>query len=236
MSPLVTLAIVTRDRPRLLKQALFYASRQTYANCEVVVVDDGPVDRTEQVKAWCPSLPVRYTNTTPATIGRNRNLAAGASQAKYIAHWDDDDWYPPDRIERQVALLERTEKGITGVPSCYVYDIPSRRASTTRLDGNVQGHTLFYRRELHLIHPFWDINVGEDQQFFHLNAGHRAVEEDFAMVVYMFHSKNVTGKRPFDWTATSAEHVRGMLGADAAFYDAFGADLVRLGGAAHAIV
>ena len=220
----------------MLKRALYYAGRQTYAHCEVVIVDDGPVDRAEQVQAWSPKLSVRYIHTTPATIGRNRNLAAWASTAKYIAHWDDDDWYAPDRIERQVALLERTEKGITGVPACYVYDIQRQRASMTRLDGNVQGHTLFYRRELQLIHPFWDIYVGEDQQFFALNSGHRAIEEDLSMVVYMFHTKNITGRPGFDWGCVNTGVVWEMLGADRAFYDAFGADLTRAGDAAHAMV
>jgi glycosyltransferase involved in cell wall biosynthesis len=236
--PLVSLLIVTADRPRLLRQSLYYASRQTYPHCEVIVVDDGAFVPTEaQLREWCPRWPVRYMRTKTLSIGWKRNIGCYASEAEYIAHWDDDDWYPTDRIAKQVALLERTGKGITGTPLSRVYSVPHRTAADTRLDGSVQGNTLFYRRRLQVLHPFWDQSWGEDQQFFHLNAGERAVETDLELVLYMMHGRNVTGANPrFEWHPALVPVVERLLGTDLAFYEALRRDLSAHGDRAHAML
>ncbi len=235
--PLVTLIIPTSDRPRLLRQSLLYACRQTHPNCEVIVVDDGKVPMGEQLSEWCPRSPVQYIRTEHVTIGRKRNLACWAGKGEYIAHWDDDDWYAPDRIERQVALLERTGKGITGTQVCRVYDVRERHAADMRVDGSVHGQSLLYRRELQTVHPFWDQDVGEDREFFHLNAGHRVVEEDWGLVVYVIHGRNITGpNRQFEWLPELVPIVEKQLGDDLSFYEAFRRDLAKYGVAAQGML
>ena len=71
--------------------------RQDYPNRELIVIDDGddPVGRPR-----ARTTPASATAVCPArrTIGAKRNLACEQARGEIIAHWDDDDWYAPDRL------------------------------------------------------------------------------------------------------------------------------------------
>jgi hypothetical protein len=87
------------------------------------------------------------------------------------------------------------------------------------------------------VHPFWDISFGEDRQFFHLNMGHRETPEDWELVVYMMHGRNVTGpNRPFEWLGGLVPIVEKQIGDDLPFYEAFRRDLLQYGVAAHGML
>ena len=48
------------------------------------------------------------------TIGEKRNFGAGRARGAVIAHWDDDDYSAPDRLEDQVGRLLQSGKAVTG--------------------------------------------------------------------------------------------------------------------------
>ncbi len=108
-TPLISVLIPTRDRPRLLGLALQYYNYQSYPNKEVIVIDDGelfPVDQAA-VEAVGGRL-IRVPTGTPT----GTKLNAGAEQAKgtFCQRMDDDDYYAPEFMERMIAgALEHQE-------------------------------------------------------------------------------------------------------------------------------
>ena len=105
----VTAIITTHNRLNLLKQAIDSVRRQTYPDIELIVVDDGSTDGTE---AYCRRQPLKYIRVEAAeSRGGNhaRNLGIRAAEGKYIAFLDDDDRWLPEKMARQVRLIE--EKG-----------------------------------------------------------------------------------------------------------------------------
>ena len=104
--PLVSVVIATFNRPRYLSEALASVLRQTYTNLEVIVVNDGGQDVSDEVNS--PG------DKRVTLIGRkeNRGKAFSLNQAltratgKYIAYLDDDDLYYPNHIETLVNALE----------------------------------------------------------------------------------------------------------------------------------
>lgn len=104
---LVTAIITTRNRINLLKRAINSVLAQTYPNIEIIVVDDGSDDGTS---AYCKDLPITYIYIPkPESKGGNyaRNQGIIAAQGEYIAFLDDDDYWLPEKIEKQVTLLEK---------------------------------------------------------------------------------------------------------------------------------
>lgn len=111
MKPLVSAIITTHNRLPLLKRAIDSVRSQTYTNIELIVVDDGSTDGTRE---YCENQSFSYIyiahNQRPASVigGGNyaRNVGVKAAQGEYVAFLDDDDAWLPEKIEKQVALIE----------------------------------------------------------------------------------------------------------------------------------
>jgi glycosyltransferase involved in cell wall biosynthesis len=72
------------------------------------VVDDGAEDYAPLFDAIPPDRLVyhREPKRAEATLGTLRNLSLDLARGELVAQWDDDDWYHPDRLTRQVAALD----------------------------------------------------------------------------------------------------------------------------------
>ena len=108
--PLVSCLLVTADRPELCRRALLSYTRQTYAERELVVLDNGR-DPMRHLLDGLPEHSVTYIRVEPTpetVIGGLRNVALDAARGEYVApQWDDDDWSHPERLQRQMAELEK---------------------------------------------------------------------------------------------------------------------------------
>jgi len=103
--PLVSAAITTYNRSRYLRGAIESVLAQTVDDLEVIVVDDGSTDDTEAVVE--PYLDrLRYVRQDNAGRAAARNTAVRAARGELIAFCDSDDRWCPDRLARQVSVLD----------------------------------------------------------------------------------------------------------------------------------
>lgn len=103
---LVSAIITTHNRKDLLKRAINSVFKQTYTNIELIVVDDCSTDGTGDL---CKDLPLQYIYIPKEeSKGGNyaRNTGIKAAKGEYIAFLDDDDYWLPTKIEKQVQLIE----------------------------------------------------------------------------------------------------------------------------------
>lgn len=106
--PLVTVVIPTYRRAALVARAIESARRQTYANLEIIVVDDGSPDDTEEVvrREAAKDARVRYVrHSMNKGLPAGRNTGIRAARGEYIAFLDDDDEWRTDKIEQQVLAI-----------------------------------------------------------------------------------------------------------------------------------
>jgi glycosyltransferase involved in cell wall biosynthesis len=96
-----------RHRDFLL-QSIESVHSQTFNDCEIIVVNDGSPDDTAAIlQPMVKAGTIRYVeqpNQGQATA-RNRGLAMAKGQ--FVAFLDDDDLWPPDKLEWQVRLLDQ---------------------------------------------------------------------------------------------------------------------------------
>ena len=104
-NPEVSVIIPTFNRAHLIREALQSVFAQTFRGYEVIVVDDGSTDNTQEVLTPYLSR-IRYVRqeNQGASLARNRGILL--SQAPYVAFLDSDDKWTPEKLERQVAYLE----------------------------------------------------------------------------------------------------------------------------------
>ena len=104
-TPLVTAIITTHNRNDLVGRAIESVLHQTYKNLECIVVDDASIVSAEAV---CRKYSVEFIYIPKAECkGGNhaRNVGIKAAKGEYIAFLDDDDYWLPTKIEKQVALI-----------------------------------------------------------------------------------------------------------------------------------
>jgi glycosyltransferase involved in cell wall biosynthesis len=218
-APLVTCIMPTCDRHCFLPEAIRYFLRQDYPNLELVIVDDG----NRPVASLLPDDPrIRFVRLSEKkNVGAKRNIACAAAHGEFIIHWDDDDWYPADRVTRQIAALQTGRAEICGTSTLYYYDSESSRAWSYNYGNSgrtwVAGNTLAYRKSLWRAHPFPEIQVGEDSRF--VWAAPRGGVRDLDMpdlCVARIHPQNSSRKSPHGvcWCACQIAVLQRVLGSD----------------------
>jgi len=106
MSPRVSVIIPTKDRRAMLERSVASVLRQSFRDLEVIVVDDGPeVEPADWVETLDPRIRhVRLEHSRGPSAARNVGIRG--STGAYIAFLDDDDEWYPDKLERQVRILD----------------------------------------------------------------------------------------------------------------------------------
>ena len=106
--PLVSVIVPTFNRGHFIGQAITSVLNQTYENIELLVVDDGSTDDTEAVAASFDDRRLHYIKLAQ-NVGRSaaRNLGLKSTTGKFITFLDSDDYYLPEKVERQVEFLNK---------------------------------------------------------------------------------------------------------------------------------
>lgn len=193
--PLVTCIMPTANRQEFIPFAIDNFLKQDYANAELVIIDDG-------IESCADLIPkndkIRYYYTEPiGTIGKKRNIACEKASGEFITHWDDDDWYAPDWISRQVNLLLSSGADIIGLNKIVFYStILQQRIGYEDVENNkwLCGATLAFKKSLWQFYPFADLQVGEDSDFLY-NSGGQIVVLDYPNgFIATLHSNNTSIK------------------------------------------
>jgi glycosyltransferase involved in cell wall biosynthesis len=102
-----TFLIGAYNNASTLLRAIEAVLAQTVADLELIVIDDGSSDGSASIAAAVGDERVRLLRM-PGNVGIARSLNEGlrAARAPVVAVQDADDWSEPQRLERQLAVLE----------------------------------------------------------------------------------------------------------------------------------
>jgi GT2 family glycosyltransferase len=105
---LLSTILPTYNRAYCVPRAIDSALAQTHREIEVIVLDDGSTDGTEEMIAnrYGQDTRVRYIRQENAGVGAARNAALRCARGEYIALLDSDDWWEPWKSELQIRCLE----------------------------------------------------------------------------------------------------------------------------------
>lgn len=119
--PLVSIYVVSKNRPELLRRAICSCLAQTYRDIEVIVVDDASdsFDFRELINSFSDSRISSFRLSEPAGANVCRNLAIKHANGKYITGLDDDDYFHPKRLE--ILTQEYAKRDVSFVSSRFLF-------------------------------------------------------------------------------------------------------------------
>jgi glycosyltransferase involved in cell wall biosynthesis len=106
MNPLISIVLPVYNGEKYIGASIDSLLKQTYAPIEIVVVNDGSKDQTEQVVANYGSK-VRYFAQSNRGQPAATNFGLSVANGSYVAFIDADDLYLPDKTASQVDFLEK---------------------------------------------------------------------------------------------------------------------------------
>ncbi len=107
---IISINILTKNRSGLLGRALESVKKQNFTDFEVVLVNDGSTDDTNEViKKYTDSgmniVVIEHQKSVGITISRQQALEK--SQGDYIVILDDDDvWIDAKKLEKELGYLK----------------------------------------------------------------------------------------------------------------------------------
>ena len=108
-NPLVSIIVTTFNRKELLKETIHSIINQTFKDFELIVVDNfSDYDFFEYINSFKDNRIRPYQNSNDGIIAINRNYGIKKVKGEYIAFCDDDDLWYPDKIQKQVLSLKKS--------------------------------------------------------------------------------------------------------------------------------
>ncbi|MGI8640395.1 MAG: glycosyltransferase family 2 protein [Pyrinomonadaceae bacterium] len=112
---LVSVIIPNYNKGHYLAEAINSALAQTYRDTEIIVIDDGSTDNSDEVLRSYGKQ-IKWFKQKNSGVSHARNRGIKESQGEYLAFLDSDDLWQPTKLEKQVALLDAN----SDIGLCYV--------------------------------------------------------------------------------------------------------------------
>jgi glycosyltransferase involved in cell wall biosynthesis len=120
-TPRVSVLIGCWNNATTLPRAIDSILAQTVDDLELIVVDDGSTDETPEIVDRYRDPRLRRLALEHMGIARSLNQGMDSASAPLVAFQDADDWSYPERLERQLAVLDgRPEVAVVG---CWMDEV-----------------------------------------------------------------------------------------------------------------
>lgn len=109
-NPLVSLVVPVYNAGDYLNVCVNSLVRQTYANLQIILVDDGSTDGSAGIcDEWC-SKDDRITviHQSNKGVSAARNVGISMAQGQWLEFVDSDDWLEPGAVEESLGLAQRS--------------------------------------------------------------------------------------------------------------------------------
>jgi len=125
-NPTVSVIIPAYNQANFIDKAIESVLRQTYQDFEIIIINDGSKDNTEEIVKNYSDFRIRYIcHANNMGVSKARNTGIRASRGDYIALLDSDDEFLPERLGRQVQLLQNKSSEV-GVVCSWSYNIDEK--------------------------------------------------------------------------------------------------------------
>jgi len=111
-TPVVSIVVPCFNTSPFLGEAVASALKQSFADFELLIIDDGSTDSTREIaSSFLDDSRVRYHYQENQGLSAARNKGIELSRGEFVALLDADDIWVPEKLQRQVSVFR-------DLPSC----------------------------------------------------------------------------------------------------------------------
>jgi glycosyltransferase involved in cell wall biosynthesis len=111
-----SIILPTYNRAHMLAKAMDSVLAQTFKDWELIIVDDGSTDNTEDLVKSYSDPRIHYHRQENRERSAARNAGISLAVGKYICFLDSDDYYLPDHLQNLFVILEKSD-----FPVCFAF-------------------------------------------------------------------------------------------------------------------
>ena len=132
--PTISIVIPVRGKLELLSRAIYSCLVQSYLPTEIILVDDS-IDESEKnnvtkiarhfedlIVASSCQIKIILSSSGGAGVSKARNLGIASATAEYIAFLDADDFYLPNKLEKQLEWMKNHKADFSHTDYLAVYE------------------------------------------------------------------------------------------------------------------
>ena len=122
VKPKVSICTPTFNRRPFIKYMIKCFEHQTFPHeaMEWIIIDDG-TDKIGDLVSHIPQVKY-FSYDEKKRLGEKRNIMHDKSSGDFIVYMDDDDYYPPQRVQHSVDMLTQHKKALcAGSSEIYIY-------------------------------------------------------------------------------------------------------------------
>lgn len=108
--PKVSINIPCFNSEKHIAETLQSVLSQTFEDFEIILVNDGSTDMTEEIIKTFSDPRIKYYYQKNMGLSKTRNKQLGLSSGDFIAFLDHDDIWLPTKLEKQIQLFENQPK------------------------------------------------------------------------------------------------------------------------------
>ncbi len=105
-NPKVSVIMSVYNGEKYVREAVCSILNQTYKNFELIIINDGSTDRTQEILETFSDVRIRLVQQENLGLIKSLNKAIRMAKGEYIARHDADDISLPERFKKQVDFLE----------------------------------------------------------------------------------------------------------------------------------
>ena len=196
----VSVVTPTYHRRRFIPTLIQLYQSQTFPkeNMEWIVIDDGPESVADLFQdLTIPNL--RYIRLEEKLrIGAKRNLLNKEARAPIIISMDDDDYYPPERIQLIVDVFQRYPKAdLVGSSELHMFYTDDKKIYTMGpfLPNHATNNTLACRKRYADAHRYDETVTKAEEMSFLENYRHPMIQLDPTTILVICHDDNTVDKQ-----------------------------------------
>ncbi|MDD2435154.1 MAG: glycosyltransferase [Bacilli bacterium] len=209
-NPKISIIIPVYNGSNYMKEAIDSALNQTYKNVEVIVINDGSIDNTEEI-ALSYGKKIKYFSKPNGGVSTALNLGIEKMTGEYFSWLSHDDVYLPNKIEKQVSFLSEMEnKNVIlfsdyefidinsnkyGQPKIHDHELLIEKPLLSILRGDINGITLLIPKKAFEECGIFDINLKCTQDYdlwYRMIKKHSFIHMDQILAKSRIHPKQTT--------------------------------------------